>query len=285
MNIQAFLFRKVFARSDAKRDKGLSIPEDIEYISSLPYGAGLTLDVCYPKGTSAKRPTIVSFHGGGFVYGDAKLYSLYAASLAGRGFTVVNFNYRLAPDFKFPAPLLDASDVMRWMCANDDRYYIDLENVFFVGDSAGAQLASQFAAICSSREYADIMGIAQPGIKLRAIALNCGMYDLQRAAAAGGLMECYFTDDPAQFGRKLDVMNYIDANYPPAFVMSAHGDFLCGECEPMGAFLRSRGVETISVIYGDKSTGHVFHCDMRSEVGRKANDDEAKFFMRHVKSE
>jgi acetyl esterase/lipase len=283
MNIQILLLRRTLARIDAKRDKGLSIPEDVEYFSSLPYGAGLTLDVCCPKGTIGKLPTIVSFHGGGYVYGDAKLYSLYAASLAERGFTVVNFNYRLAPDFKFPTPLTDASDVMRWMCANEDEYHIDTSNAFFVGDSAGAQLASQYAAICSNREYADIMELAQPDIKLRAIALNCGMYDLQRTAAAGGLMEFYFTKNPAQFGKKLDVLNYIDLNYPPTFVMSAHGDFLCDECEPMGALLRSRGVETISVIYGDKSTGHVFHCDMRSEVGRKANDDEAKFFMRHVR--
>lgn len=282
MSVQSALLKLVFSLSDKSRDRGLSIPGDVEYHASVPFGSGGTLDICYPAGTRVRRPVIISFHGGGYVYGNAKLYSLYASSMARRGFAVVNFNYRLAPKYRFPAPIIDANEAILWACDHAESYCLDTDNVFFVGDSAGAQLASQYAAIYANSEYAGIMGVAVPDFRLRAIALNCGIYDLKRAAASGGLMADYLTKTPEIYGRKLDVLSYIDANYPPVFIMSAPGDFLCGECEPMAALLRGRGVETECVIYGDGKTGHVFHLDVRNETGIRANDDEAKFFMRHM---
>ncbi|MBR1842617.1 MAG: alpha/beta hydrolase [Oscillospiraceae bacterium] len=285
MSVPSLVLNFLFQRSDMKRDKGLRIPDSVEYIAGLPYGSGLTLDVCYPKGAPEKLPTIVSIHGGGYVYGSAKLYSLYAASLAGRGFAVVNFNYRLAPKYKFPTPLIDTNDAMRWLAANAEEYPLDPENVFLVGDSAGAQLASQYAVIYSNTDYAEIMGLTVPDVTIRALALNCGMYDVNIIPRSSSLMADYFTKEPEKYGKMLDALNYITASYPPTYIMSAPGDFLYNECEPMAAHLRSRGVETVCKIYGDEKTYHVFHLDVRSEVGKTANDDEAKFFMRHIKSE
>ena len=99
--------RRAFAESDDKRDAGLSIPADIDYRAGIPYGPDPvyhTLDLCWPKGAEGALPTIVSVHGGGYVYGSAERYRFYCADLAQRGFAVVNFNYRLAPEHPLPAP-------------------------------------------------------------------------------------------------------------------------------------------------------------------------------------
>lgn len=277
-----------FAAGDAKRDAGLSTPEGIERFDGISYGqhAAHTLDVYRPKGAGV-LPLIVSVHGGGYVYGSTEVYQFYCMDLALRGFAVVSFNYRLAPEFKFPTPLFDLNRVMEWVQENAEKYSLDLENIFMLGDSAGAQLASQYAAISTNAEYAEIMGIRPTGLAIRALGLNCGMYDLhshlQNKEGPNGVMSCYFTDSPEVFGEKLDVLSFITAGYPPAYLISSPGDFLLANCRPMAELLRSRGVEAEYRIYGGEDTGHVFHVDIRSEVGRQANDDEISFFINHIK--
>ncbi len=286
MDIQVLLFRKGCARSDKKRDAGLTIPEDVTYISGLKYAGGPENDlhVAYPKGAGSPLPTILSFHGGGYVYGSADVYKYYCASLARRGFTVINFNYRLAPDCIFPAPLEDTNAVMEWAIRNKNEFFIDTDNIFIVGDSAGAQLASQYAAICTSPEYADIMGIHPPqGFKLRALGLNCGMYDTSMALGEKNpAISAYFTKKPEKFGKMLRVLDYINADYPPAFLISSPGDFLLSHCEPMARLINERGGTAEYRIYGDERTGHVFHVDMRSPCSKTANDDETEFFKKHL---
>ena len=48
--------------------------------------------------------------------------------------------------------------------------------------------------------------------------------------------------------------------------------------------LKEKGVRYESKVYGDEQTKppHVFHCDIRSEPGRQANDDEPRFFKSFV---
>ena len=108
--------------NDAKRDAGLTTPEDIVRYDDLLYGPDEKinrLDVYRPKAAEGKTiPVIVSIHGGGWVYGDKELYQFYCMSLAQRGFAVVNFTYRLAPGHKFPAQLEDTNMVMEWVFAH-----------------------------------------------------------------------------------------------------------------------------------------------------------------------
>lgn len=95
-------------KNDAKRDAGLVEPTTIEKfrdISYGPHGIDNTLDVYYPKETDHKLPTLIHIHGGGFFYRDKELYRFYTMFLASQGFTVINFNYRLAPDHVYPTHL------------------------------------------------------------------------------------------------------------------------------------------------------------------------------------
>ena len=288
MSVESFSFWFFASRSDAKRDRGLKTPEDIRRIDRIPYGPDArwnTLDVYRPRGKAGKLPVIVNIHGGGYVYGSTKQYQFYCMGLAQRGFAVVSFNYHLAPKYKFPTPVRDTNLVMEWICRKAEIYGFDTDNVVIVGDSAGAQLASQYAVICTDPDYAKIMEITPSEFTLRAVGLNCGMYDLKKRAGeipGNKLMIDYFTKDPSVYGKKLDVLSHVTEKFPPAYLLSAKGDFLVEQCRPMAELLRSKGVPCEYRIYGDEKTGHVFHLDMRSDLARKANDEEIAFIREHL---
>ncbi len=289
MSIASYVFKRMCTRSDARRDKGLTVPEEVTLIEGISYGKNRkyhSLDICFPA-DRASRATILNVHGGGYVYGSTVPYKFYCCYLASRGYTVISFNYRLAPKFKFPSPLEDINLVAEWMCCHSGEYPIDLENVFMVGDSAGAQLTSQYAAIYSNAEYASIMGITPPRFRLAAVGLNCGMYDLiahtSEKNIQSPIVRDYFTRHPEQFGEKLNVLGYITENYPPASLMSAPGDFLVDHMDPMAELLRSRGVACRTALYGDKTTGHVFHINIRTPLACTANDEQLSFFSEYIR--
>ena len=102
--------RKKFNDGDEIRDKGLETPSGITRFDDITYGPESTcnrLDVYRPTNAGGKLPVIISFHGGGWVYGDKERYQYYCMNIALRGFAVVNFTYRLAPEYHHPAGLED----------------------------------------------------------------------------------------------------------------------------------------------------------------------------------
>lgn len=296
--------RKAWAMSDAKRDKGLTEPEDIKKfrdISYGPYDKWNLLDVYVPadkennakikagKSDAENFPVILNIHGGGYFYGDKELYRFYCMRLAQFGFAVVNINYRLAPEFHFPSPLDDAMGAMKWIDENAAEYGLDKENVFMVGDSAGAQITSQFACIFTNKDYADLFGLKAPeGVKLRAIGLACGMYKLPERAHSEKddmIMHDYLGDMALLSDPRVELHSNITENYPAAYLFSSYCDFLFTECEPFARFLEEKGLDVKFDIYGSKAAkevAHVFHCNLRLDEGEKANKAQADFFIKHI---
>ncbi|MBR3705243.1 MAG: alpha/beta hydrolase [Oscillospiraceae bacterium] len=286
--------RLEWAEGDAARDAGLTVPKDLMRYLDIRYGeyAENTLDVYCPEGTDSALPTIVSIHGGGWFYGDKELYSHYCMALSRRGFTVVNFNYRLAPEHKYPAPLEDTCAVMRWMLENAQKYYIDLDNVFMLGDSAGGQLCHQILTMLTNPKYAALFDFAPPeGFRVNACALNCGCYFLPFSRMisprrCGVMFEAYFPEDYVPLLNQFKVGKYATRAFPPAFVMSAVNDYLCFMAKPLYHLLRRKGVETELHIYGTKAQkeiGHVFHVNCKLPLADVCNDDECAFFRAHMR--
>lgn len=281
--------RAAFKKNDDIRDAGLTTPADIIRFDDLAYGDDpmQVLDIYCPRTAEGALPTIVSIHGGGYVYGDKERYQYYCMSLAQRGFTVVNFSYPLAPEHRFPEHLLNTNAAIAFAVKHAADYHVDPQNVFIVGDSAGAQMNCQYSAAVANPDYAALLGLDIPPIRLRAVALNCGMYD--RTAAGDDPASVWYLGPKQERSelvlRQMDVLPYIDGRYPPAFVMSAVKDFLLPNAKPMADYLTSLGVENELHIYGEEGVNelaHVFHCDMRSEDAARCNDEECDFFKRHI---
>jgi len=87
-------------------------------------------------------PVIVYFHGGGWVIGDIETHDSLCAEIARvLGATVVSVDYRLAPEYPFPAASDDAMTAMRWLAATPMAVGHDITGLIPAGDSAGGNLA------------------------------------------------------------------------------------------------------------------------------------------------
>jgi acetyl esterase/lipase len=276
-------------RSDRKRDAAIPLPTGVTEYRNISYGSHRTdnlLDVYVPEGTTEQLPTIVSIHGGGYVYGTKEIYRRYGMDMAKRGFAFVNFNYRRAPKWKFPTPLADTNAVLEWIIANAHRYHLDPDRIILLGDSAGAQMTSQYAAMHTNPEYAALFGLNMAKVTIRTIGLFCGLYDLKARASAPrkGMHKDYFGKLPKDDPRFLSLES-VTGNYPPAFIMTGTEDFLRDQAQPMYDFLRSKGIDAEWKCYGregDKNVGHVFHVNIILPEAIQCNDDAAAFFKKYV---
>ena len=76
MTLSSFWFYLSATRSDRKRDAAIPLPTGVTQYRNISYGSHGTdslLDVHLPEGTAAPLPTIVSIHGGGYVYGTKEI--------------------------------------------------------------------------------------------------------------------------------------------------------------------------------------------------------------------
>lgn len=292
MSATSDMIRESFKKSDDVRDAGLTTPENVERYDDIVYGEYAEwqlLDVYRPKEAEGKKlPVIVSVHGGGWVYGDKERYQYYCMSLAQHGFAVVNFTYRLAPEFKFPAALEDANLVIHWIFAHAQQYGFDTEHIFGVGDSAGAHQLALYAAICTNQEYAKNFSFKVPdGFVPTAIALNCGAYkiDLSEKDLTTSLMDDYLTHGGTEEEMEMIcVVNHITEKYPPVYYMTCTGDFLVTQAPILEEKLIEKRIPHEFHFYGDAQheLGHVFHCNMKMEEAKKCNKDECDYFHKFV---
>ena len=290
MSFHSFFFRTNARKADRKRDRAIPLPEGITECRNISYGSHgkwSLLDVYHPQGTTSALPTIVSIHGGAFVYGTKEVYRRYCMSLASRGFAVVNFNYRLAPEWKFPTPLKDTNAVLEWLCRNASTYHLDPQRLFLVGDSAGAQIASQYAAIATNAIYAAHFDFEVPDSTIKGLGLNCGLYDAAALAAGKrkSIAKDYLGTKIPDTDPRLQVLANITENYPSTHITTACCDFLREEAEPMCRHLLSRGIAAQWRCYGtegDKTVGHVFHVNIILPEAKQCNDDTAEFFRRYL---
>ena len=285
------MVREMFGKGDAERDAGLRTPEDITRFDDIAYGSDpkyQLLDVYRPKGAEGPLPVIISVHGGGWVYGDKEVYQFYCMSLAERGFAVVNFSYRLAPEHKFPASLEDTNSVCAWVMENAEKYGFDTDHIFAVGDSAGAHNLSLYAAILSDPEYAKEYAFKAPeGFMLKAIALNCGAFliDVSKNDLTTQLMDDFLPEGGSEKEiRLISSIYHINENYPPVYLMTCVNDFLRDQASLIIPELLKKNIHHAFHFFGTKEEplGHVFHCNVRLKEAKICNDEECAFFREFI---
>ena len=99
--------------------------------------------------SDAKSPTVVFFHGGGWVAGDLETHDRQARLLAiETGAVVVSVDYRRPPETRFPGAFEDAFAAVRDVFARIAEFGGDSARVGVAGDSAGGNLAATVAIAC-----------------------------------------------------------------------------------------------------------------------------------------
>lgn len=148
---------------------------DIAYGTEYPNSY---LDIIYPdSNTEMDRPTLFYFHGGGFLGGSKNMGDPMTANeatallddLCAQGYNIVNVDYALVPDYRFPVPLKQVSQAIRFITEHQDEYHINMDNVVLMGSSAGAIMTAQYATLLSSPEYAALLEV-EPALSLEQVS-------------------------------------------------------------------------------------------------------------------
>jgi acetyl esterase len=150
--------RSSFARLMALSGSGPPIGSVAERTIPGPGGA-LPLRLYTPQAASARPPpALVYFHGGGLVAGSLDTHDALCRVLAeGTGATVIAVGYRLAPEHRFPAAILDSQAATAWIFTNAAGLEIDPRRIGVAGDSGGGTLA---AVVCQTVHMAEAPPIA-----------------------------------------------------------------------------------------------------------------------------
>ncbi|MDL2409361.1 alpha/beta hydrolase [Rhizobium calliandrae] len=100
---------------------------------------------------SKDGPGLLYFHGGGWVIGNLDSHDEICRWFANLGkCTVICPDYRLAPEHKFPAGLMDCAAALGFMAKSATDFGIDLRRIAVAGDSAGGNLAAVLAVMSRS---------------------------------------------------------------------------------------------------------------------------------------
>jgi acetyl esterase/lipase len=107
-------------------------------------GSSLPIDF-YPARNLARdktAPLVITIHGGGWTNGSQKDLPELNYFLAENGFNVAAISHRLVPSTTFPGPLEDVVSATKFILNQSESLKIDPSKIFFLGRSAGGQLAS-----------------------------------------------------------------------------------------------------------------------------------------------
>lgn len=256
---------------------------DAADVDSASYTSNSYMDICVPisymSDENRKYPVIVSVHGGGWFYGDKELYSHYCCLLAEHGYVVVNFNYRLSPQNKYPAAIEDVAYMVRYIHENSQILGIDMDNFYMVGDSAGAQLTANYCIIASNSDYREKLDFFTYDLLPKKVCLNCGAYNM--AERNDNVSAWYLKNAVTEEQYKLfkDQLDYVNADFPEAYLMYSVNDDLSSHTKVLDEVLNKVGIAHITKAYGQNNpdSGHVFHMNMYNPEGILCNEDECAF--------
>lgn len=149
--------------------------KDIVYGRVL--GAGLLADIAYRK-SATKLPAILSMHGGRWMRGDkTNNGAINVEQWAGLGFFAMTIDYRLRGCSPPPACYQDVQCAIRFLHANAEKYNIDEDRIFLIGQSAGGHMVS-LAATMGNGDYPKTGGWEMARDDIRGSICVSGPHDL-----------------------------------------------------------------------------------------------------------
>jgi len=284
------LVRTIFDRGAAEASRKLErhLPTSVNTTTHQydPSRSSAILDIHRPAKLENDAPTIVWIHGGGFVSGQRGDITNYAKILAGHGFTVVNVDYTIAPEARYPEPIRQISEALSYLHRNGPKLGVNASQLVLAGDSAGAQIAAQTAAVITNPAYAELVGV-KPELEPNQLAgtlLYCGVYDISGMGRDGGILGWFIQSagwaysgkrdwrKDAQF-RTMSLAPHLTSAYPPAFVSAGNADPLGPQSVAMAEALKKAGVPTETLFFPTDYTpplGHEYQFDLDGTAGRMA---------------
>jgi acetyl esterase/lipase len=167
------------------------------------------LDVFVSPDTTAKsrKPVVVFIHGGGFAGGAKRtpgspFYDNVGLWAASHGLVGVTINYRLAPQFPYPAGVEDLTRVTAWLKKNIKSHGGDPNKIFLWGHSAGAAHAADYIASLTNAGK-------KPGIA--GAILTSGFYVLGDQVS---VWKSYYGEDVSKYKERSSLPGLVKSKVP-----------------------------------------------------------------------
>ncbi|MEF0942222.1 alpha/beta hydrolase [Rhizobium sp. BR 362] len=213
---------------------------------------------------SKNGPGLLYLHGGGWVIGNLDSHDeicRWFANLA--KCTVVCPDYRLAPEHKFPAGLMDCAAALEFMAEAAADLGIDPKRIAVVGDSAGGNLAAVLALMARSGDAPPIAAqllfypntdASQTADSYRRYAEGFGL-----TAATMKWFRDHYVRTPADVAdwRVSPLLAETVAAVAPAFIATAGHDILVDEGTAYARRLQAGGVRVVARLWPDQIHGFV----------------------------
>ncbi len=262
---------------------------DVVYDSTEKTGL---MDIYMPNGDQETYPTLFWVHGGGYMSGDKSDVTPYLQLLASEGYTVVNLNYALVPEARYPEPIYSLEKAYVAVQKNAQAYKADLSHVAFGGDSAGGQIIGQFINIQVNDAYRDTTAFKQtvPPETIKTAIFYSSLLNTQRMDKTDDMMAnklfsrlawAYFDDKHWRVSPKTmeaSVTLNMDPHFPPSYITDAKHRSFEDQARQFVATLEHHDIPVEGTFY-DSPLYHEYQFDM-SLYESKVNYERLVHFLK-----
>lgn len=211
-----------------------------------------------PEG-QGPMPVLIYFHGGGFVLGNLDEFGPFCTFLsAGARCIVVSVDYRLAPEFPFPAALDDAWAATQWVSTHAPSFGGDPTRLALAGDSAGGNLAAVVSMLARDQGSPKLVQetLICPWVDLSVASEDTDSFrdfgqGLWLSTAAIAWFRHHYLQDPGQSeDPRVSPLRASDSSgLPSTLVILAEYDVLASQGRCYAQHLRTAGVSVTESCY------------------------------------
>ncbi len=227
-------------------------------------GVDLIFDLHYPDQGEGPFPLVIYVHGGSWQEGDRRggAGMAFTDALLDAGYAFAGINYRLAPEYTFPAMIEDVKCAVRFFRANAELLDLDPDRFAALGGSAGGHLVSLLGLTADQGLWESAGGYQGVSSRVAAVVDMFGSTDLRVMADPvyrdgwGEVFGDAVYDADAMW--EISPLAYVTGDAPPFLIM--HGDkdetVFVHHSQDLAAALENVGVpaELIIVAGGGHST-------------------------------
>ncbi|MBI41553.1 MAG: lipase [Leptospiraceae bacterium] len=199
------------------------------------------------------QPAMLYFHGGGFVIGDLDTTDAILRTLAIQsGLVILSVDYRLAPEYPYPAGAEDALEAYRWVLDHGHNLGIDANRLGLGGDSAGGNLCLNvsFQSKRKRIKRPTFQSLIYPWVDLGNSAIaDSSMIELAKGFGLTGTMLDYFRRHA--FSQSIDFEDFMVSPchakkadlkaLPPTFIQVCGFDPLRDQGLRLGSLMQDAG--------------------------------------------
>ncbi|NOX93659.1 MAG: alpha/beta hydrolase [Alphaproteobacteria bacterium] len=218
-----------------------------------PDGHKIRIRIYTPKErTGGKLPVIVYYHGGGMMMGSLEQYEPITRRLCQKsGLIVVSVDFRMSPEYKFPAALDDSYAALLWVRDNAGSFGGDPGKLVIAGDSGGGLLAAAMAQQARDQQgpHISYQVLIYPAIGTRGNSKSADLFAKGYVFGRKELEWAYGSwINSAEDMNNVRVQPILATDFsglPPAYVVSAEYEVMRDDIEEYARLLDAAGVPTV----------------------------------------